>query len=571
MLFGPKEWRYVVGRSKFSLSLLGTFRLAAPDGARVPITSKRSKALLAMLATAREGERTRSWLQDRLWGSRGLVQAQASLRRELSNLRQLINCGGAPLLSARSDVVGLRLDLLDVDVLDENRVRASAGEFLEGIDVPGEEGFEDWLRERRRAVDVVRERERDNAGTPLARDLPGPFPFAGRPTISILSATEPLPAHEAARLEGIADMLRERVARLRWLTVIAAPGGAPAAGNAPALWAMSASLGADYLLHCEQGASEDSIQLVLSEGRSSRILWSRRYGLSSQHPLEAALQLMAEETVAELGSRIEVEQQMRVLDRGIQKLSANELVWRARWHMRRLTREDSRIAEQLLEQAAATGPNDPEILVEQAFLLAWRIWTTRAGLDDKKALRAMAMRVRHIDPFDARAHLLCGIAELWLAHHDVAKAMLQDAIELNPSMGSAYGQLGSCHSLAGQPEEAIPLLNTALRLNPMDTESFHQFGELALASYMLGQYRETVRHADRALARRPAYFYAHVLKIAALVELEAAEQVEDARSAFAAAKPAFEPDTLEWLPFKDRRWVARLRYAIGPPSIRLAG
>ena len=61
-----------------TLRLLGAFRLEGPDGQRVEISSKRGQALLAMLATAGAGERTRSWLQDRLWGSRAPDQAQAS-------------------------------------------------------------------------------------------------------------------------------------------------------------------------------------------------------------------------------------------------------------------------------------------------------------------------------------------------------------------------------------------------------------------------------------------------------------------------------------------------------------
>jgi tetratricopeptide (TPR) repeat protein len=299
-------------------------------------------------------------------------------------------------------------------------------------------------------------------------------------------------------------------------------------------------------------------------------MWSRLYPLAETLDGRSLAQI-AEETVAALAARIEVEQQLKVLDRGAQQLSPNELVWRARWHMRRLTREDAEVAERLLQEAAADNPGDPAILIEQTFLTAWRVWASRGGADEKKAFRAMAMRARHTDPFDARAYHLCGVAEMWLGNHQAAKAMFGEALELNPSFPGTYGQLGSCHSLAGEPATAIPLLETALRLNPLSPEGFHQFGELALARYMLDRHHEAIDDADRSLALRPAYFYAHAIKIAALVELGEADGAARARETFAAAKPTIQADALDWLPFKDRRWITRLRNALDPPAWRLVG
>jgi len=73
----------------FELSLLGPFRLQGRDGERIKIGSKKGQTLLAMLATSGGGERSRGWLQEKLWGSRGPDQGRASLRRELSNLKKL--------------------------------------------------------------------------------------------------------------------------------------------------------------------------------------------------------------------------------------------------------------------------------------------------------------------------------------------------------------------------------------------------------------------------------------------------------------------------------------------------
>lgn len=560
----------------FQLRLMGSFQLASPSGQRIRIPSKKGMALIALVAVARSGERTRAFLQDHLWGSRGTEQAQASLRRELANLRAALSAvPGKPLVIADAVRVAIDLEWVAVDARDIHGASATGGidegEFLEGFDI-AEEAFEDWLRQQRSQIESLR-RDPDTPppvviGSAAERLAAPAFP-ADRPTISVLAPVNEGSHEDGVYLEGVAELLAERIARLRWLAVIATPPGI-GEGDADRL---GHRLGVAYQLRCRlAGGSEgggNRVHIALSEVATARLLWSRGYVMAAA-PEGAALTSIAEETVAALTARIEVEQELRALDRGTQTLAPNELIWRARWHMRRLTSQDAAIAAQLLEQAAAENGNDPAVLIEQTTLAGWRIWSARGGIPEKKAFRAMASKARHADPFEARAYHLCGVAELWLGNHDAARMMFAEALELNPSMATAYGHYGSCQSMAGDPAAAIPLLETALRLNPFNMESFHQFGELALANFMLGQHRAAINAADRALALRPAYFHAHAIKIAALCELGEAESEARARTALAAAKPDTRSEALEWLPFADRRWITKLRNALDRPALRLA-
>ncbi len=138
--------------------------MVAPNGQRLDVTSKKAIALLGLLASANSGERWRAWIQDKLWGSRELRQAQASLRRELHGLRKLTAGSPLPLVEATSRTVRLNLNVVDVDIRSEDALLRSSGEFLEGIDIAGEESFEEWLREMRNNL----------------ADLSGPMPLAGK-------------------------------------------------------------------------------------------------------------------------------------------------------------------------------------------------------------------------------------------------------------------------------------------------------------------------------------------------------------------------------------------------------
>ncbi|RYY28783.1 MAG: hypothetical protein EOP62_02720 [Sphingomonadales bacterium] len=136
---------------RYQMSLMGAFRLITPDGRRLDISSKKAIALLALLATAETGERWRSWLQGKLWGSLEPQQAQGGLRRELHRLRKQTDDIGVPLLHCDFRAVRLNLSAIDVDIFRADSLVAVRGDFLEGIDIPREDAFEDWLRETRGA------------------------------------------------------------------------------------------------------------------------------------------------------------------------------------------------------------------------------------------------------------------------------------------------------------------------------------------------------------------------------------------------------------------------------------
>lgn len=148
------------------LRLLGAFWLADPDGHEIAITSKKNRALLAVLALSPGGQATRDRLCGLLWGDRDQERARNSLRQSLAVLRKELG-GVAPLvLQTRDDVVGVRqgavqvdaVDILDLaDTNDLASLRQAAGlyrgELLADTSVR-DPGFDEWLSvERRRMVE----------------------------------------------------------------------------------------------------------------------------------------------------------------------------------------------------------------------------------------------------------------------------------------------------------------------------------------------------------------------------------------------------------------------------------
>lgn len=543
---------------KFALNLMGSFRLLGPGGERIDIASRKGMAMVAMLALAEGGERTRGWLQEKLWGQRDRPQAQGSLRRELTHLRDHLNVGAKPLLICERQRVMLDLSLIDVDALMPRQTGGVAtGDFLEGFDLAGEEGFEDWLREQRgllEAGSVV------SGAAPAPNVEPAPASFGDRPALAILPFAN-LTADTAHDYlcEGLSEDLIDRLSRLRWLPVIARSSSFAFASDRVDLRVVGQKLGAKYVLEGRLKRASDglSVAVSLSDATSGYSLWSHRVPLPPDRSQDALDPIVAE-LVGVLDAQIDYAEQVRARGNRQNRLEFNDLIWRGRWHLNRLTRTDSELARRLFDQALELEPESPEAIIQQTFCMGWSLWAKRGGDAEVAEMRQLAHRAIVADPDDGRGHMLAGIAEMWLRQPGRARTLFERAIALNPSLCQAHAELGCHFNLVGEPAQAIAPLRLAQRLSPNDVHSFFFIGELALSHWMLGKWQEAVDHADQSLIRRPAYWYALVIKINALVgggDLSAARRAYDELKT---VTPDFTPQFIDWTPFIDRSWNQRL-------------
>ncbi|WP_336985735.1 tetratricopeptide repeat protein [Altererythrobacter aquiaggeris] len=536
-------------RPAVEMSLYGPFSLIDADGVRIPVTSRRGQALLAMLATSGKGERARNWLQQMLWCDRAPEQARPSLRRELSNLRKQVNAGSWELLFADSDRVWLDLDLVKIDLrLPGPR---SGQDFLEGLDIPGEEAFEDWLREQRMKLaappgDYLSDQR-------MAASASGREPFALRPAIAVLPlALHPGDGDNEFLIHGLAESLINSLSRLRWMSVIAKNSSFAVDSSLKDLREIGAALGARYIVEGQvQGNSGPYILTVtMTDAENGQILWTDNFAIDDLGNADTMQRILSAIT-ASLGHQIDQNEQRRAMQKRAGDLDVAELVWRAKWHFGQLSSEGIEEAAQLLDQAAAIAPNSPDVLIEKAWLLIRQLWLERGSDADIRTARRAAQKAILADHEDARGHMLAGIAEFWLRQPLRAESLLRRAVDLDPSLVMAHAQLGSALLHKGAWSESIDSLETARTLSPNDFDLFYIEGDLAMAHLGARQLSEAVDHADAALSRRSAYWLAHVAKISALMGLDRPDEAADAYRELIAVQPHFKPEFIDWLPYLD--------------------
>jgi TolB-like protein/Flp pilus assembly protein TadD len=537
-----------------------------PQGQRVAVTSKRAMALIAMLAMSADGERSRGWLQEKLWGAREDTQAAGSLRRELSELRRLLNVGDSPLLLTERDRVRLDLSKLCVDAHSPSGAAGptarAAEDFLEGLDIAGEEGFEDWRRERRLAL---RPRMRADSATPEdnAPVDPDAWPAAkimeahDRPLVVIAAFKAGGRPEDGAFAEALASDLVAALAKSRLIAVRSSRPDIPEGPVHPTR--LCADLEADYLVQgsVRRGGGDLRVLVTLASAVNDRAVWSAHYDQSASEPL-----VVQDKMLAAIVGRIEPALLDHEASRSLNSHNGVSDHWnlflRGRWRFWRAKAEDFETALSLLAEARRLRPDDVPTITLQALCHLGQAWTGVTSDPRNSVLQAYDLMARAValDPGDAYAHCVHGMVLSFMGRADQAVAEQRLALDLNPYLAAAAGEMGRLYLLTNHLDEAMEWSSTAIASAPGDPHAFLWFRTKAFASFIKGRYDEAARHAADACARSPHQFFLHYLLAACRA---AAGKLEDARTAFAEGRrllPTYNEQMIRLgLPFTDETTV----------------
>jgi tetratricopeptide (TPR) repeat protein len=107
----------------------------------------------------------------------------------------------------------------------------------------------------------------------------------------------------------------------------------------------------------------------------------------------------------------------------------------------------------------------------------------------------------------------------------LAMAVLTRAVEINPNLAFAHGQLGVAHAFGGRAEEAVPCIDHALRLSPREAFLGDYYFFYAAAHFQGARYDLGLRYGREAHRLRPGHVYPLLVAVACaghLGEMDAA-------------------------------------------------
>ena len=510
---------------QYRLCMYGAFSLISPTGETLKLGIKQ-QALVALLATGVNGTRTRSWLQSQLWGNVAAPQAAASLRTALTVLRQILGSDAPSLLIAFRD--RLTLNLAQVSIVGTPR----DGEFLEGLDVKYEEGFDDWLRQQRSEVEAS-----DGSAVsfhpqpPLQPSENPPSPELGieyaaeqlnlLPFIGVLPFQRRHTGDQSAILgDVLAEDISRTLSRTGTFSVISHLSARYYSSRQTSLQDVSRDLNVDYLLTGEIDArsSDFGLTVDMHQVRSGTLLWSRELSAETGDFLRGDLEISRD--IARYAAHSVLAEALKLIrSNPLPTLACHEMIMGAIALMYRGKPDDFVKSRELL---AAAIERAPDRSIPQAWFGMWHVLKVQKGLSsDVRAEADGALdhteRALDLDPQCPVSLSFNGMAQSHFKHRmDVAKERYSGAIDSDPNCSLAWLLLGVVQAFCDQGDEAVRFTDRARRLSPLDPQRYHYDSLSATAHLSAGNYEMALTLADNSL--RHNRFHPSTLRVKTIAQ-----------------------------------------------------
>ena len=142
-----------------------------------------------------------------------------------------------------------------------------------------------------------------------------------------------------------------------------------------------------------------------------------------------------------------------------------------------------------------------------------------------------------LDSRDAVALTALGASEVLMRRTDDAMARLKIAIDLNPNLTWAHGNMGLALACSGRADEAVAPLGEALRLSPRDQFNFLWHYLMGFALFVAGRYEEALACADTSLRENSGVPGAYRVRAACLGQLGRVDEATAALAEFLRLSP----------------------------------
>lgn len=487
------------------------------------------QALVAMLALAPRGARSRVWLRDKLWSGREDEQACASLRQALTELRKALGPVAREVLNADKNTVSFDLNRIWIDIRAVERNEAddidltSVGpnrELLEGIDV-GDPEFEEWLSLERQFW--ANRMETVEAGAREKRSRQPNHTFLNSKNSAVQRAGKSASQAEpniyvgilpAIAIGGVQASLGDRINELvskglietgeigvtdLWSSVTA---GGDASQSAHDL------LQTRFVFQCRMSGSNDAALVTLCIQRASdhTLVWvdSERISVHSLEANDLSLITPIIRRAIDGLLQVIIQSAHNDMDKG---LSDSALVLSAIDRIFRLSKEDLNQAEKTLRAGIGLAPSS-QAYAWLAFLLTFRVGQ-RFSHDIRPLLEEaqfLSHRALALDAQNALTLALVGHVHSYLfGEYDIAADLFERAIKINPAQPLSWDLYSMLHAYIGRSETGLRCARWARELGAGSPYRFYFDTSCCITASLSGRHQDAVRIGQMVLQDRPQF------------------------------------------------------------------
>jgi TolB-like protein/class 3 adenylate cyclase/Tfp pilus assembly protein PilF len=382
-------------------------------------------------------------------------------------------------------------------------------DVLDRLDTTFEDGGVQTLKNIARPVQVWRWSPGTQAPTAQAIGATADVPLAlpDKPSIAVLPfqnlSGDP---EQDYFVDGFVEDIITALSRFKSLFVIARNSSFTYKGKSVDIKQVGRELGVRYVLEGSVRKAGGRVRITgqLIDSATGVHLWADRFDSSLEDVFELQ-DKMATNVVGAVAPKLDEAEIERAKHKPVENLDAYDCLLRGMAHSYVKTKEAQEAALRLFYRAIELDPD-----YATPYGLAARIYSTRAGSDrmaDKDwegaEVRRLAVQVSAIGRDDALALCWAGFSLVRVCReYDTGAALVDQALSVNQNLAIGWQSRGWVSLFLGQHEAAIEQLTHALRLSPLDPESFQSEAAMAFSHLFQGRYREALQWTGRSHAHQ---------------------------------------------------------------------
>jgi TolB-like protein len=355
--------------------------------------------------------------------------------------------------------------------------------------------------------------------------------------------------------DGVVEEIITALSRIRWLFVIARNSSFTYKGRAVDVKQISRELGVRYVLEGSVRKAANRVRITgqLIDASAGTHLWAERFEGSLDDIFELQDQI-ATSVVGAIAPQLERAEIERAKRKPTENLGAYDYYLRGMADLHRGTREVIGEALLLFERAIELDPDFASAYGAAAWCRFWRKvngWSIDPKQETAEGAR-LARRAVELGRDDAVALAWGGHA---FAHFtgdlDGGIALHDRAVMLNPNLAAAWFLGGFLRIWHGESDAAIEHFARAMRLSPLDPETYRMQAGMAAAHLFAGRYDAASALADEASRNLPSFLLAAAVAAASHTLAGRPEEGKKAMARLRRLDPLLRVSSLgDWLPIR---------------------
>lgn len=333
--------------------------------------------------------------------------------------------------------------------------------------------------------------------------------------------------------DGVAEEIISALSRVRSFFVIARNSSFTFRREDTDFAQIGREFGVQYVLDGSVRRSVNRLRITatLIDAVSGAHIWSERF----QGEREDVFDLQDRITECVVGA-LEPTIRSAEIERARRKrpgsLDAYDLVMRALPSFWAMTREANADAISLLERAMSIDPRYAFATALYAWSCGMRApyhWTADPAVAREMSLTfaRVAARLDSEDPF---VLAILGAAHSLSGHYDEAVPLIDASLAIDPNSAFAWQRKGWLQTSLNAPDQGIVCFQRAMRVSPLDAYNFNALLGIGCAHLLAQRFEDSLVMLLRGLAMRPSATWAWRSVVAAYVFLD---RMDDARAALA--------------------------------------